>query len=146
MHLSRKTQIADSKGDQIFTKVLNKYPDFEDVFLSKLVAELSKHIRINNYAIQLVDDWQPQYGSIHRLEPVELQILKTYNKNNLANGFIRLSKSFAGAHILFDKKLDKNLRLCIYYWGVNNLIIKNWYPILLVKKSLDWQDRAWRFI
>ena len=94
-------------------------------------------MKINNHAIELVDDQQPLYGSIYSLGPVELKTLKAYIKNNLANGFIKPSKSLARALIFFDKKLDNSLRLCIDYQGLNNLTIKNWYPLLLVRKSLD---------
>ena len=76
---------------------------------------------------------------------MELEILKGYIKNNLANGFIRASKSPAGVSILFDKKPDSSLRLCVDYWDLNNLTIKNWYPLLLVRESLDRLSRAWRF-
>ncbi len=71
--------------------------------------------------------------------------MKTYIKNNLANGFIRPSKSPAGAPILFDKKPDASLRLCMDYRGLNNLTIKNRYPLPLVGESLDRIGRARRF-
>ncbi len=76
---------------------------------------------------------------------MELEILKAYIKNNLANGFIRPFKSPTGASILFDKKLNDSLRLCIDYWGLNNLTIKNWYLLPLVEELLDQLDWAWRF-
>ena len=66
-----------------------------------------------------------------------MEILKTYIKNNLANSFIQPSKFSAGALILFDKKLDRSLRLCINYQGLNNLIIKNRYLLPLIDESLD---------
>ena len=56
MHPSKKAQIAYLKADKAPTKVLNKYADFADVFLPKLLAKLLKHTRINNHAIELVDD------------------------------------------------------------------------------------------
>ena len=46
---------------------------------------------------------------------MELETLKTYIKHNMVSDFIRLSKSFARAPILFDKKRDGNLRLCVDY-------------------------------
>ena len=83
--------------------MLNKYADFAHVFLLKFAAKLLKH-GINDYVIDLVDDWQPPYGLIYSLEPVELEILKAYIENNLANGFIRSSKSSTISPIFFDKK------------------------------------------
>ena len=137
IHLSKKAQIAYLKADEAPTKVPSKYTDFVDIFLSKLAAKLPKHTEINDHTIELVNDWQSLYNPIYSLSSVELKILKAYIKNNLANGFIRPSKSSTGALILFDKKLDSILRLCIDYRGFNNLIIKNLYPLLLVKKSID---------
>ena len=68
---------------------------------------------------------------------MKLETLKAYIEKNLANSFIRPSKSSAGAPILFDKKLDGSLRLCIDYQGLNNLTIKNWYLLFLVGKLLN---------
>ena len=92
-----------------------------------------------------MDDWQLLYGFIYSLGAMELKTLKTYIEKNLANGFIRSSKSSAGAPILFDKKLDRSLRLHIDYWSLNNLTIKNWYPLLLVSEPLDQLAQTWRF-
>ena len=121
----------------------NKYADFADVFLPKLVSKLLKH-RINDNIIELKDDKQPPYGSIYFLGPVKLETLKAYMENNLANGFIKPIKSLTGAPIFFDKKPDGSLRLCIDYQGFNNLTIKNWYPLPLVKKpfkQFGWGQR-----
>ncbi len=145
MHPLRRTQIAHLKADEASTEIPSKYADFADIFLPKLAAELPQHTGINNYAIELVDNQQPPYGPIYNLGPVELEILKAYIKNNLASSFIRLSKSPAGALILFKKKLDNSLRLCVDYRGLNNLTIKNQYPLSLVGELLDWLGRAWRF-
>lgn len=80
---------------------------------------------INNHNIKLVDHWQPPYGFIESLSPIELKILKNYIKNCLANSFIRSFKSPAKAPILFNKKLDRSLRLYINYQDFNTLRIKN---------------------
>ncbi len=76
---------------------------------------------------------------------MELEILKAYIENNQASGFIRPSKSPAGASILFNKKPDSSLRLCVDYQDLNNLTIKNWYPLPLVGELLDRLGRARRF-
>ena len=100
---------------------------------------------INNHAIELQDDKQPPYGPIYSLGPVELKILKTYIKTYLKTGFIQPSKSSADASILFDKKPNSSFWLCVNYQGLNNLTIKNQYPLLLIREALDWLDRAKQF-
>ncbi len=87
--------------------------------------ELSENTGMNEYAIELIDGKQPPYGPIYALIPVELEILKAYIKTHLKTGFIRSFKSFAGAPILFDKKSDGSLCLCMDYRGLNNPTIKN---------------------
>ena len=100
---------------------------------------------MNKHAIKLEKDKQPPFGPIYSLGPVELETLKTYIETNLANGFIRPSKSPAGAPILFDKKPDGSLRLCVDYRGLNNITIKNQYPLPLIGESLNWLGQARRF-
>ena len=145
VHPSRKPQISDLIVEKVPTKVPNEYSDFTDVFSLDLAIELPKHTEINIHAIDLEEGKQPPYRPIYSLEPMELETLKTYIKTNLANGFIRPSKSPAGAPILFDKKQDGSLRLCVDYRGLNNITIKNRYPLPLVGESLDCLGRAKQF-
>ena len=101
---------------------------------------------MNEHAIKLEEGKQPSFGPIYNLRPVELEILKTYIKTNLANGFIRPFKSLVKAPILFDKKSDRNFCLCVDYWDLNNPTIKNRYPLPLISESLDQLGRAKQFI
>ena len=107
--------------------------------------ELLENAGMNEYAIKLKEGKQPLFGPIYSLDLVELEILKTYIKTNLANSFIHLSKSLAGALILFHKKPNGSLRLYVDYWGLNNITIRNWYPLPLIGKLLDRIGWAWRF-
>ena len=64
---------------------------------------------------------------------------------SLSNGFIWALKSSAGAPILFVRKLNDSLCLCVDYQEFNNLTIKNWYPLLLIGEFLDWLGWAKQF-
>ena len=123
-----------------------KYSDFADVFLKKSAKVPPKRTRVHEHAIKLEEGKQPPYGPIYSLRPVELETFKTYIETNLANGFIRASKSPAGALILFVRKPDGSIRLYGNYQGLNNLTIKNWYPLLLIGKFLNWLGQAKQFI
>ena len=128
------------------SKIPTEYSDFADVFSPDLASELSKQTRINNYAIERVNDCQqPPYRSIYSLRLVELETLKTYIETNLANRFIRPSKFPDSALILFDWKSDGFLRLCVNYRSLNNLTIKNRYPLPLIEELLDRLGRAKQF-
>lgn len=72
------------------------------MFSLDLVCKFPKYTGINNHALKLANGQQPSYWFIYTLKQVELEILKAYIKTNLANRFIRLSKSPAGASIFFD--------------------------------------------
>ena len=100
---------------------------------------------MNEHAIKLEEGKQPPFGPIYSLGTVELETLKTYIETNLANDFIRPSKSPTGAPILFDQKPDGNLRLCVDFWGLNNITIQNRYPLPLIGELLDRLSRAKRF-
>ena len=145
VHLFREPQISGLIAKKAPTKVPAKYSDFADVFFPDLASELPEHTGINDHAIELVKGQQPPYGPIYSLRPVELKTLKAYIETNLANGFIRPLKSPARAPILFDRKSDGSLRLCVDYRGLNNLTIKNRYPLPLIGESLDRLGRAKRF-
>lgn len=56
VYFLKKAQIAHFKLDEACIKMLSKYADFVVPFLPKLAIELSKYTKINNYAIQLVDN------------------------------------------------------------------------------------------
>ncbi len=77
---------------------------------------------------------------------MELETLKAYIKTHLKTRFIWPFKFPVGAFILFDKKLDYSIRLCIDYQGLNKLTIKNQYLLLLIRKVLNYLGWVKRFI
>ena len=146
IHPLREAQIAALKQYEAPTKVPAKYSDFSNVFSEKEALVLPEQTDLNKHAIELEEDKQPPYGPIYSLGPVELETLKAYIETHLKTGFIWPSKSPAGAPILFDKKPDGSLCLCVNYRGLNNLTIKNQYPLPLIDESLDRLGQAKRFI
>lgn len=117
-----------------------KHLNYADIFLEAFAAELSEHISINDYFINLVDNKQPLYSQIYSLELVELKTLKTYIKINLANSFIWPFQLLAGIPILLIKKKDDSFQLYVNYLGFNNLTLKDWYSLPLSGEFLDCLD------
>ena len=68
---------------------------------------------------------------------VELQELRVQLQELLDKGFIRPSTSPWGAPILFAKKKDKTLPLCIDYRQLNRVTIKNRYPLQRIDDLFD---------
>lgn len=97
--LAWKAQVASLFAKKVIISA--KYFNFADVISKKTSVKLLEHSVINKYLINLEPNKQPPYIPIYSLGLIELETLKTYIKTNLANNFIRLSKSLAKAHILF---------------------------------------------
>ena len=76
----------------------------------------------------------------------ELLVLKKYLKENLAKGFIRVGSSPAATPILFVRKPGGGLRLYVDYRGLNDITIKNRYPLPLIRETLDRLSTAKFFI
>jgi hypothetical protein len=75
--------------------------------------------------------------SPYRMAPAELDELKVRLQELLDKGFIRPSNSPWGAPVLFVKKKDDTLQLCIDYRQLNKIIIKNRYPLARIDDLLD---------
>ena len=73
----------------------------------------------------------------HRMALVELQEFKVQLQELLDRGFIRPSTSPWGTPVLFSKKKDKTIRLCIDYRQLNRLTIKNRYPLPRIDDLFD---------
>ena len=73
----------------------------------------------------------------HRMAPIELQELRVQLQELLDKGFIRPSTSPWGALVLFAKKKDKTLKLCIDYRQLNRVTIKNRYPLPRIDDLFD---------
>jgi hypothetical protein len=106
------------------------------VFEKKNVDMLSQH-RPYDCAIDLQEGIQPPFGPIYNLSQNKLLTLRDYLDENLAKNFIRHSKSPEDAPILFVKKKDGSLWMCVDYRGLNKIMIKNQYPLPLISRLLD---------
>ena len=73
----------------------------------------------------------------YRMAPAKLRELKAQLEELLSKGFIRPSISPWGAPILFVKKKDGSLRLCIDYRQLNRVTIHNQYPLPKIDKLFD---------
>ena len=117
------------------TSIPPEYLDLAEAFSVAKAEELAAH-RPQDHSIDL-EGGEPPWGPLYNLSCVELASLRDYIKANLENGFIRPSNSSAGAPILFVKKKDGSLRLCVDYRALNKLTRKDRYPLPLISEALD---------
>ena len=120
---------------------MEQYQEFQDVFEKKNVDTLPKH-RSYDCSIDLQEGTQPPFGPIYSLSQNELIEFKEYIEENLAKNFIQHSKSPARAPILFVKKKDGSLRMCVDYRGLNKITIKNRYLLSLISEFFDQLNQA----
>ena len=85
---------------------------------------------------------RPPLGPIYSLSALELQTLREFLNKNLRTGIIRLSNSPCSVPVLFMKKKNGSLRLCVDYRGLNKLTQKDRYPIPLLSDLLDASNKA----
>jgi len=71
--------------------------------------------------IQIAEDLLPPLGPIYSLSAIELQTLQEFIDENLKMGAIWPSQSPGEALVLFVKKKNKDLRLCVDYHGLNKI-------------------------
>ena len=119
----------------------------QDMSLPRVVCEYENVIsdevsglpplRDVDFRIELYPGTSPISMTPHRMASVELQELKVQIQELLGKGFIRPSTSPWGVLVLFAKKKDKTLRLCIDYRQLNRVTIKNRYPLPMIDDLFD---------
>ena len=71
------------------------------------------------------------------MAPLELKKLKERFQEMIDKGFIRPCVSPWGAPVLFVKKKDGTLRLCIDIWELNKVMVKNKYSLPRIDDLFD---------
>jgi hypothetical protein len=132
---------TQSNSSDILSSLPEEYHEFADIFSESMAWNLAEH-RPYDLKIDLEDGTKPPYGPIYSLSPVELQALRDFLDKNLCSGFIRSSSSPCSAPILFVKKKNGALRLCVDFRGLNKITKKDRYPLPLTSDLLDTSRKA----
>ena len=112
--LKRKTSKPKETPDSLRKMVPSDYHDFLDLFAEAGANKLPPH-RYVDHGIELEPGKKPPFGPLYNMSELELRALRDYLMEQLPKGFIRASKSPAAAPVLFVKKADGSLRLCVDY-------------------------------
>ncbi|KAF5477291.1 hypothetical protein F2P56_003941, partial [Juglans regia] len=109
--------------------------EFPDVFVDELPG--LPPIRDMEFVIDLELGAAPVHKAPYRMAPAELKELKTQLQELVDKGFIQPSSSPWGVPVLFVKKKDGTLRMCIDYRELNKVTIKNKYPLPRIDDLFD---------
>jgi hypothetical protein len=127
---AKVNQLDASQGSEV--PVVNEFPD---VFLEELPGMLP------DWDIEFVIELKPGTTQIYktpfRMTTLELAELKEHIKELLEKGFIYPSLSPWGAPMIFIPKKDGTQRLCVDYHALNEVTIKNKYPLPRINDMFD---------
>jgi len=124
------------------SNVLFKYHEFADVF-SKTKAKVLAPYHPYDLKINLKEGAQPPVGPIYSLSASEQEAFKKFIEKNLNTGFIQPTSSLHSVLVLFVKKKDSSLHLCINFHDLNCISKKDYYLLPLIFNLLDSSYKAW---
>ncbi|GJT10787.1 putative reverse transcriptase domain-containing protein [Tanacetum coccineum] len=127
--------LACIKADEKKLDDIRVVRDFPEVFPDDLLG--LPLVREIEFRIDLIPGASPVVRSPYRLAPSEMLELSNQLKELQEKGFIRPSHSPWGAPMLFVKKKDGSMRMCIDYRELNKLTIKNRYPLPRIDDLFD---------
>ena len=121
------------KQDPRVKKVLDQ---FKDVFPDDLPARLPPK-RTVDHKIQLVEGATTPQKLTYRLSTLEQDELRRQLDDLLEKGHIRPSKSPYASPVIFVRKKDGSLRMCVDYRGLNRITVRDRYPLPRIEELLD---------
>ena len=109
--------------------------EFPDVFPKDLPGiPIDREIE---FSIDLLPRTSPILKAPYLIAPTELKELKEQLQELLDKGFIRPSASSWSAPVLFVKKKDGTMKLCINYRELNRVTVRNKYPLPYIDDLFD---------
>ena len=126
---------TDSKEKSPIMEDIPVVQEFLDVFLGNIPSLPPK--RDIDFTIELFPGASPVSRAPYRMSVLELTELKMQLQELFDKGYIRPSVSPWGAPVLFVKKKDGTLRMCMDYKQLNKLTVKNKYPLPRINDLFD---------
>jgi hypothetical protein len=121
---------------QILAKLSFNYADFMDVFSKNQNDELPPHRPLNHKIELLPNAIFLRAYPLYSMSIEQLVALKEYLTENLRKEWIIPNGAEYGFPVLFAKKPNDGLRLCVNYRELNARIRKNMYFLPLIEKTL----------
>ncbi len=108
--------------------------EYEDVFLTESVDKLLLH-EDHDHAIEITAE--SLYESLYNLLNTELATLRQYLNDVLVKEWIKHFISLTDVFILFILKKNDSLHLCMNYWDLNKITVKNRHSLSLISETLN---------
>ena len=131
---SEKTKPSEPPPD--VTDVPNVYHDLSAVFSKDSALSLPPH-RPYDCGIDLLPGAPLPKSRLYNLSVPEKETMEKYIKESLDSGIIRPSSSPVAAGFFFVGKKDGSLRPCIDYRHLNDITVKNRYPLPLISSTFE---------
>src|SRR5258706_6087671 len=128
--------MSTAQPEDPLSGVPQEYHEFHDVFSGEKANALAPHWP-SDLKINLEEGVKLFHRPIYSLSPLELAVLREFLEENIWNGFIHPSKSPWGSPVLFIKKKDGSLCLCIDFCTLNRVTEKDRYPLPLIPDLLN---------
>lgn len=112
------------------------YNDLAEVFQKDRAQSLPPH-RPYDCTIDLLPGTTLPTSCLYSLSLPEQEAMERYITESLAAGIIRASSSPVVAGFFFVEKKDKTLRPCIDHRGLNNITVKNKYPLPFLTSAFE---------
>ncbi|KAA3473842.1 DNA/RNA polymerases superfamily protein [Gossypium australe] len=136
--------VLNTKVSELKIESVQVVCEYKDVFLEELLG--LPLIREVEFGIDLIPGTSPILIALHRIAPTKLKELKAQLQELPDKGFARPSFSPWGALVLFVKKNDGSMRLCIDYRQLNKVTVKNKYPLPRIDDLFDQLKGATMFL
>ena len=111
-----------------------KFHDLINVFFKIAFDELTLH-REHDHKIVIKRNQKLDHSFLRKMSFPELNFVKKYFENNLKKEFIVVSHTSCSSSILLIKKSSEELKFCVDYRKLNQMIKKNRYSISLITKT-----------
>jgi hypothetical protein len=143
MDKAASNRIVLNHLDVVSTLDIRTVSEYPDVFLEELPGMPPD--REIEFVIKLVPGTAPIFKRPYRMVANQLVELKEQLQELLDKGYIRPSASPWGAPVIFVPKKDGTQRMCIDYHSLNDITIKNKYPLPRIDDMFDQLKGAYIF-
>ena len=128
-------------GVKVPEAVVGLLKEFGDVMPDELPQKLPPRRGVD-HSIELLPGAKAPAQAPYRMAPSELTELRRQLDEMLKAGFIRPSKAPYGAPVLFQKKKDGSMRMCVDYRALNKVTVRNNYPVPIAGELFDRLGKA----